>query len=113
MSGSEKAIWENIDKHREELSGIKKDMHGISERMLVLENRFEYSIENQAKGQARIETMLEGLQSDVTKLNEQKLLTKGYEDAKKEQSKLYKWAVGILIAVSSSGWVTWFFGGKG
>lgn len=97
------AIWQKIDHHAGELDDVKKDIHGMSERMLVLENRFDSSIKNQAEGQARIEAMLNCLQTTVTKLNDDKLINDGYEKAKEEHFRLVKWIGGIFMALIASG----------
>ena len=97
------AIWEKIDNHAGELDDVKKNIHGMSERMIVLENRFDSSIKNQAEGQARIETMLGCLQTTVTKLNDDKLIDEGYEKAKGEHFRLVKWLGGIFMALIASG----------
>lgn len=107
------AIWKHIDKHRDEISDIKTDVHAANGRMTLLETRFDTFIANHSEGQARLELMLGSVQKDVSKLNDEKIEKKGYDKARDENKKLITWIIGLIVAMLGSGALSIsFFGDK-
>lgn len=107
------AIWQKIDNHANEIADVKENIHGISERMVLLENSLETSIKSQTEGHTEIKTLLTCLQKDVSKLNDDKLLRQGYEQAKKEHNRVVKWIIGVFATLASGGSLSiYLFGDK-
>ena len=110
MSEIIEEVWKHIDKHREQLSTLERELYGIGSRMGVLESSFQNHTQQSAQGQARIETKIECIQKTLTDLNAKNSYESGLEAAKKEQRKeqsvLIKWLIGIIITLIISGILT-------
>jgi len=96
-------VWKHIDKHRDQISAIEKDVFGIGSRMGVLESSFQNHTSQTAQGQARIETKIECIQKTLTDLSAKSSYESGVEAAKKEHATLIKWFVGIVVGLITSG----------
>jgi Flp pilus assembly protein TadB len=96
-------VWKHIDKHREQISAIEKDVFGIGSRMGVLESSFQNHTSQTAQGQARIETKIECVQKSLQDLHAKNSYESGLETARKEQKTLIKWLVGLVITLITSG----------
>jgi len=96
-------VWKHIDKHREQISGLEKDVFGISGRMTVLENSFQNHASMTATGQARIETKIECIQNSLSELNKNKYYEDGIKTASDEHKKMMKWFIGIAVTLLTSG----------
>ena len=96
-------VWKHIDKHREQISSLEKELYGIGSRMGVLESSFQNHTQTSAQGQARIETKIECIQKTLTDLNAKNSYESGIEAAKKEQDVWIKWIVGIVVGLITSG----------
>jgi DNA repair exonuclease SbcCD ATPase subunit len=96
-------VWKHIDKHREQISAIEKDVSGISGRMTVLETSFQNHASQTAQGQARIETKIECVQKSLQDLHSKNSYESGLETARKEQKTLIKWFVGLVVTLITSG----------
>jgi hypothetical protein len=96
-------VWKHIDKHREQISGLEKDVFGISGRMTVLENSFQNHASMTASGQARIETKIECIQTALNDLNKNKYYEDGVKSASTEHKKTIFKIVGFVITLLAGG----------